>query len=52
MNNIRSHVKNNTLIVIPVHKIGIVLERIDAYYYCVLVEGSVYAIHRDDFLIL
>lgn len=49
---IRPHVIEGSLVVIGGVIPGLVLDRIDKYYYNVLTEGAVQSVHRDDFVVL
>ena len=42
------HLKKGTLVLLPGNLAGIVLDRICASYYNVLVEDTIHKIHRDD----
>jgi hypothetical protein len=47
---IQYHLKPGTLVLIAGNLSGVIVARIDAVYYDVLVEGSVFRVHRDDMI--
>ena len=47
---IQYHLKPGTLVLIAGHLSGVIVSRIDAVYYEVLVEGNIHKVHRDDMI--
>ena len=50
--NPRPHVKEGSLVMIAGDIVGIVIGRVDKFYYQILCEGVLHTVHRNDFTVV